>query len=141
FPCRADIHYFAQTGDSGTNHLNASQLRRRQHVGARELLHDSLGQTGYPLREWKVFQKSAKYGEFEMGVGVDETGDNRAAGELDQTALSRGRLNPAVLDCESAVADGRTGRRTQPVRLVDRHAAKTCERMVSFWMRSSLTPY
>ena len=150
FPGGAEIHDFAHAGHTGANHFDATETGGGQHFIAGELLVLRASEFRNPFGEGKVVEKAAHDCEFAMSVRVDEAGNDGAAGKFHEivtltrrasrVGLSRReRRDLAVFYSEGSIAN-RSGRsRTDPIRLIDGHAVKTCDRTVRRSIRSSLT--
>src|SRR6185295_8153614 len=120
------------------------QSSRRLQVVSRQFLILDPDQSLNPIHEWQVLQPSAKDREFKVGMGIDKTGNNRAAGI--SNAARSGNLrrccdvnDPAVFDGNRAVANWRRRNRTNPIRFVDRQDGNTWDRTVNSAMASSST--
>ena len=80
-PRCAEVHHFAEACDSSANHFDAAETRRCQQFVASEVLILSPGELGDPIGEGKILEKASKNSEFEVRMGIDEAGNDSAAGK------------------------------------------------------------
>src|SRR5438093_897273 len=148
-PRRTEIHYLGNACHTCTTHFYRAKLRRKQHVSTREYLILCMREAWNPVPEREVIEEAAEDCELEMAMSIDEAGNDgttREAHGSDVVAIAGlpviiDRRYSSVFDTDLAVANRRRRTRANPIGFVDRHAVKTCDRIVRRSMRLSSTAY